>query len=316
MTAGDLPALEEVLGYFTTCRNWGRWGAEDQLGTLNYITDEHRRAAAALVTAGRAVGLRRLIPTRTSPPDLRPAPLHAMLHSGDAFAGQPSPAGAGHSADVITLAPHGFGMTHVDALAHVFRDGKMYNGRSAALVSTAEGATSNAVTVWCDGLVGRGVLLDVAAARGANWVEPGDPITTADLEAAEELAATRIRTGNIVLVRTGAAALHRAHGPSPTVYHTRIGMHVSCAPWLHRREAAVLCCDSAQDVHPSGYESLRAPLHQVALVAMGLCLIDNCDFERLALVAGEVGRSEFLFSAGPLLIENGTGSPINPLALF
>jgi len=316
MTAGELPGLQEVLGYFANCSNWGRWGAEDQLGTLNYITDEHRRAAAALVTAGRAVGLGRLIPTRTSPPDHRPAPLHAMLHSGDAFAGQPGPPGAGHSADVITLAPHGFGMTHVDALAHVFRDGKMYNGRSAALVSTAEGATSNAVTAWRDGLVGRGVLLDVAAARGVEWVEPGDPITTTDLEAAEALAATRIRTGDIVLVRTGAAALHRAHGPSETVYQTRIGMHVSCAPWLHSREAAVLACDSAQDVHPSGYESLRAPLHQVALVAMGLCLIDNCDFERLALVVEEVGRSEFLFSAGPLVIENGTGSPINPLALF
>jgi kynurenine formamidase len=317
VTAGDLPTLDEVLGYFTACSNWGRWGAEDQLGTLNHTTDEHRRAAAALVTAGRAVSLARLIPTRTSPPDLRPAPLHAMLSSGDAYDGQPTPiGGAQGSADVITLAPHGFGMTHVDALSHVFRDGKMYNGRSASLVSTAEGATSNAVTVWRDGLVGRGVLLDVAAARGVEWVEPGDPITTADLEAAEELAATRIRTGDIVLVRTGAAALHRAHGPSPTVYQTRIGMHVSCAPWLHSREAAVLCCDSAQDVHPSGYESLRAPLHQVAVVAMGLCLIDNCDFERLALVVDEVGRSEFLFSAGPLLIENGTGSPINPLALF
>jgi kynurenine formamidase len=93
-------------------------------------------------------------------------------------------------------------------------------------------------------------------------------------------------------------------------------MHVSCAPWLHEREAAVLACDSAQDVHPSGYDSLYAPLHQVALVAMGLCLIDNCDFERLTDVVDELGRAEFLFSAAPLQIENGTGSPINPIALF
>jgi kynurenine formamidase len=249
--------------------------------------------------------------------DLKPPPLHAMLHSGDAFADRPTPSGAAQgSADVITLAPHGFGMTHVDALAHMFRDGRMYNGRSAALVSTAEGATSNAITVWRDGLIGRGVLLDVARARGVDWLAPGDPITTADLQAAEELAGTRVRTGDILLVRTGAAAMHRAQGPSATVYRTRIGLHVSCAPWLHARQVAVLACDAAQDVHPSGYDSLYAPLHQVALVAMGLCLIDNCDFERLADLVEELDRSEFLFSAGPLQIENGTGSPINPTALF
>jgi kynurenine formamidase len=313
----QLPALEEVLGYFSTCSNWGKWGSDDENGTLNYITDEHRRAAAALARAGRAVSLGRLIPTRTSPVDIKPPPLHAMLHSGDAFVDTPTATGTSQgSADVITLAPHGFGMTHVDALAHMFRDGMMYNGRSSALVSTAAGATQNAVTAWRDGLIGRGVLLDVARARGVDWVAPGDPITPADLEAAEELAGTRVRTGDIVAVRTGAAAMHRANGPSATVYETRIGMHVSCAPWLHEREVAVLAADSAQDVHPSGYDSLYAPLHQVALVAMGLCLIDNCDFERLAAVAAEVGRWEFLFSAAPLQIEHGTGSPINPLALF
>jgi kynurenine formamidase len=317
MTEPGFPELEEVLDYFTTCSNWGRWGADDQLGTLNYITDEHRRLAAALATAGKAVSLGRLIPTRTVPVDIKPPPTHAMLHSGDAHVGKQTPRGASQgSADMITLAPHGFGMTHVDALAHMFRDGKMYNGGPADLVSTAMGATRNAVTTWRDGLVGRGVLLDVARTRGVEWVQPGDPISTADLEAAEELAGTQVRTGDIVLVRTGAAAMHRAQGPSDDVYKTRIGMHVSCAPWLHEREVAVLACDSAQDVHPSGYESLYAPLHQVALVAMGLCLIDNCDFERLAELTRELGRAEFLFSAAPLQIENGTGSPINPLALF
>jgi kynurenine formamidase len=317
MTTSQLPDLDTVLDYFRSCSNWGKWGTDDELGTLNYISEERKRAAAALVTVGRAVSLGRLIPTRTSPPDLRPAPLHAMLRSGDAFAGQLTPSGGSQgSSDVITLAPHGFGMTHIDALSHIFRDGKMYNDRSASLVSTAEGATRNAVTAWKDGLVGRGVLLDVAKARGVEWVEPGDPITVQDLEAAEELASVRVKTGDIVLVRTGAAAMHRAQGPSLTVYTTRIGMHVSCAPWLHKREAAVLACDSAQDVHPSGYDSLYAPLHQVAIVAMGLCLIDNCDFERLAHTVDELGRSEFLFTAGPLQIENGTGAPINPLGVF
>jgi kynurenine formamidase len=311
------PDLETVLGYFTTCSNWGRWGDEDEMGTLNYITEDARRTAVALVTEGRSLSVGRIIPTRTSPPDFKPAPFQAMLASGDAFAGKQTPDGGTQgSGDIVTLAPHGFGMTHVDALSHIFRDGEMYNGRSAALVSTTQAATKNAVTAWRDGIIGRGVLLDVAKARGVDWIAPGDPITPQDLEAAELLGGTRVRTGDIVLVRTGAAAMRNAEGPSIDIYNTRIGMHVSCAPWLHQREAAVLACDAAQDVHPSGYDSLRAPLHQVAIVAMGLCLIDNCDFERIAAAAEELGRSKFFFTAGPLQIENGTGSALNPLVVF
>jgi len=315
--SGGTPHEADVLGYFDTCRNWGRWGSDDELGTLNYITPQHRRAAAQLVSEGRSVSCARLIPTLRAEEDFPSPPLHFMTASGDAWAGKKTPPGALQMAgDFVGLAFHGFSVTHVDSLCHIFRDGQMYNGRSSELVSTAAGATVLGVDTVRDGIVGRGVLLDIPALKGKQWLEPDEGVFPEDLQAAEEFSSVTVGTGDILLCRFGSMARRNALGPSREVFDRRAGLHASCAPWIHEREVAALGSDSAQDLFPSGYAALRAPLHQVGIVAMGLCLIDNCDLEGLAATCREVNRWEFLLTIGALRIENGTGSPVNPIAVF
>ena len=313
----EIPSEAEVLGYFDSCRNWGRWGTADELGTLNYITAEHRSGAARSVRHGVSVSCARLIPTLQVEPDFNLPPLHFMTASGDAWVGKSTPPGALQMAgDFVGVAFHGYSVTHVDSLCHIFRDGQMYNGRSAELVSTSAGATVMGVDTVRNGIVGRGVLLDIPAVKGKDWLDPDEGVFPDDLEAAERLGGVTVGTGDILLCRFGVMARRGAQGPSREVFDRRCGLHASTAPWLHERQVAALGSDSAQDLFPSGYPALRAPLHQIGIVSMGLCLIDNCDLEALSATCRELGRWDFLLSIGPLRIENGTGSPVNPIALF
>jgi kynurenine formamidase len=313
----QIPGQEEVLGYFDRCNNWGRWGSDDELGTLNYITRRHRSVAAQTVTDGVSVSCARLIPTLRVEEDFQSPPLHFMTASGDAWIGKATPTGGLQAAgDFVGLAFHGFAVTHLDSLCHIFRDGQMYNGRSAELVSTTAGATVLGVDTVRDGIVGRGVLLDIPLLKGRDWLEPDEGVFPEDLAAAEELAGLTVGTGDILLCRFGVMARRKALGPSREVFARRPGLHAACAPWLHERQVAALGSDSAQDLFPSGYPALRAPLHQIGIVAMGLCLIDNCDLEALSATCRQLGRWQFLLTVGALRIENGTGSPVNPIALF
>ena len=314
---GRLPTEAEVLGYFESCSNWGRWGNDDEVGTLNFITPERRRRAAGLVRDGRTVSCARLIPTSTSEEDFPSPPLHFMTSSGDRWTDKATPPDSLQSAgDFIGLAFHGFAVTHVDSLCHIFRDGRMYNGHPASEVSTASGAAIQSIDVARDGIVGRGVLLDIARLRGVDWLEPGEGVFPEDLEAAERAAGVEVGPGDILLCRFGTVAMRNAHGPSKGVFDRRPGLHAACCPWLHERQVSALGSDTAQDLFPSGYSGLRAPMHQVGIVAMGLWLIDNCDLEALGDICAETRRAEFLLTVGALRIEHGTGSPVNPIAMF
>jgi kynurenine formamidase len=240
-----------------------------------------------------------------------------MVSSGERYVGKATaPDGLQVSTDFFGLEYHGFAVTHLDALCHMFRDGAMYNGHSADRVTTSEGATVHAVDNVRDGVVGRGVLLDIPAQRGVPWLEPADGVYPDDLDAAEERAGVRVRTGDVLLCRFGTAARRHALGPSKDVFNARPGLHASCLPWLHDRQIAVLGSDSAQDLYPSGYRRLRAPMHQVGIVAMGLWLLDNCDLEPLAEACHRAARWEFLFTMAPLRLTNATGSPVNPIAVL
>ncbi len=172
------------------------------------------------------------------------------------------------------------------------------------------------MTALPDGVTTRGMLLDVARVRGVRWLEPGEGVFPDDLEAAEQLAGVRVEAGDAVLLRTGYGARKLERGPDAVRAVGRAGWHAACLPWLHERDVALIGCDTAQDVHPSGYPSMRSPVHAIGIVAMGLWLLDNCNLEELAATCQRLGRHEFQLQLAPLRIAGATGSPVNPIALL
>ena len=301
LTAADVDAMNDRV------RNWGRWGPDDERGALNLITDAKRAAAAALVTDGFAVSCARSLPV--TPAANNPNPVwHAMIRGGDT---QES-TGVGSSADYFAIASHGWATTHLDALCHFFTDGKMFNGYDMREVRT-DGAHKNSIMAGADGILSRGVLLDIPAMRGVDWLELGERVTAADLTAAEARQHVSVEEGDILLVATGRDAREAELGARDAGL---AGLYADCLPWLHNRGVAVLGSDGISDVDPSGIDGWRRPIHQVAIVAMGIHLIDNMELERLAAACRERGRWAFQFVVAPLRLERGTASPVNPLALF
>ena len=219
------------------------------------------------------------------------------------------------AAEYMGMVFHGVNVTHLDALSHMFWDRKSYNGGPAELTNAMFGATNLAVTALHQGIVTRGVLIDVPATRGVDWLGPGDGVFPEDLEAAEARQGVTVEAGDVVLLRTGYGRHKREVGAIP-VHEGQPGWHAASLPWLHERGVAAIGCDTAQDVVPSGYTTIALPVHTMGMVAMGLALIDNCDLEELAATCAKLGRHEFLFTLAPLRLMGGTGSPANPLATF
>jgi kynurenine formamidase len=310
-----LPDEKEVFGYFESLSNWNRWGEDDQMGTLNLITEQHRRDAAALVQYGRSVGCARVIGEEAGMPDVAVPPLHFMVNSGEAT--EPSRDGRkGSTRDFIGMHTHGLGVSHVDALSHAYWDDRLYNGYHRSRIRTATGAEVLAVDTMRDGVVTRGVLLDVAGHRGIESLEPGEAVLPGELEEIEQACGVRVQEGDALLVRTGWSRRRARRGFVPDRPRDRPGLHAACLPWLHERGVAVIVSDSANDVFPSGYPTLTLPVHAVGIVAMGLHLIDNCQFEDVAEVCREIGRWAFLFVVAPLRFHGATGSPATPLAVY
>lgn len=305
-----------ILDYFDTLSNWGRWGDDDERGTLNLITDEVRIAAARAVRHGRSVSCGWEIAA--------PGEMERATNSCPCAAEMPGaehmPAAFhrdrrwGFSNERLGLMFHGNTITHVDSPCHVFWDGKMYNGRSSALVDASSGSEWAAVTAAADGIVTRGVLLDVAAVRGVPWLLPGEGVFPSDLEEAERRQGVRVRSGDGVLLRTGYGRQRHESGPSGGI--EQAGWHASCLPWLHERGVALIGADTPQDVQPSGFEEVLMPVHAVGLVAMGLWLLDNCDLEACAATAVELGQWEFQLAVAPVRFAGTSGSPVNPIATF
>jgi kynurenine formamidase len=303
MTTTPALTAADVDRYHRTLSNWGRWGERDQLGTLNLVTPEARARAAQAVRSGRAVSCARALPTEPGPSNPSPV-VHAMLGT----------ATEGYGADYLALAPHGYATSHVDALCHIFHEGRLYNGYGTERV-TAHGALELGIHHLRDGIVTRGVLLDPPSVRGVAFLEPGTALHPADLEAAERAAGVRVASGDVLFVRTGRWACVAAHGDwNPR--ERLAGLHASCLPWLRERGVAALGGDGVQDVHPSGIDGVRLPIHTVGIVALGLSLLDNLDLERLAEAAREEGRHDFLVAIAPLVLRHGTASPVNPIAVF
>ncbi|MGB5755274.1 MAG: cyclase family protein [Acidimicrobiales bacterium] len=304
---------DEMGAMFESAKNWGRWGDDDEAGALNYITPDHRRAAAAEVTVGETVSCARELPVRPSVENPNPA-LHMMTRGGDDCV-VPG-LGLESTSDFVGVAFHGMSTSHIDALCHVFVDGLMYNGFAGTEVRST-GADRGSIMCAGDGIVGRGVLLDMARQQGLPYLEPGTAITVADLEAAEAGQSLTVGEGDILLIGTGRDARRAEGGPWHPFTEGLAGLHPQCIPWLHERRVSVLGCDGVSDVLP-GNNPPRwiMPIHQCVIVAMGVHLLDNLRLDRLADACGRAGKWSFLFTVAPLRVEGGTGSPVNPIAVL
>jgi kynurenine formamidase len=310
----DQPVTREWMQRtFEATKNWGRWGADDERGALHFVTPHKRAAAVALVRDGVTVSCARDLPVEASVENPSPA-LHHMLVAGD-DAGAVMP-GVGATMDFIGVAFHGMATSHLDALCHIAVGGWIYNGSPVSEVRST-GARRSSVMVVADGIVSRGVLLDVPRLRGVDWLEPGERIGPDELERAETAQRVRVEEGDVLLVATGRDARRAAHGPWDPVAVGLAGLDARCIPWLHERRIAVLGSDGVSDALPgAGIEGWPLPVHQCCLVGMGVHLLDNLALAELARTCAERGRYEFLFLAAPLRVPGGTGSPLNPIAVL
>ena len=284
--------------------NWGRWGTNDQLGALNLITPAKRRAALALVKEGVAVSLARDSEKIRAADNSSPF-LHSMDRTGTNNTGY-------SCADTYMVSYHGMAHTHIDSLCHFFHDGTMYNGFSQTNV-TGSGALKLGIENLKQGIMTRAILVDAPLIKGLDYLEPGAAITAEDLDAWEKKANVRVTAGDIVLIRTGRWARRAALGPWNGKF---AGLQMNCAPWLKKRDVAMLGSDSGADVLPSGVEGVAMPIHQLCIVATGVWILDNCDLEAVAAAAKQRNRWEFLLTVAPLAVPGGTGSPANPIATF
>jgi kynurenine formamidase len=228
-------------------------------------------------------------------------------------AGEDAGEGPGGSMDFIGLAYHGQTITHLDASCHAFWSGKMYNNRDARLVTARNKAKAGHIELLRNGLAGRGVLLDIARSRGVDYMEPGQGVMPDDVERAQEQQGVEVREGDILFLRTGnykrrMKVGHQGDGIA--------GPHAALLPWLHRTGVAVLSSDSPNDVFPREYPKVGLALHSIGIVALGLWLLDNANLEDLTQACQQEGRWEFLMTVNPLRIPGGTGSPVNPIAVF
>jgi kynurenine formamidase len=306
----DGVSADEFSALFLALRSWGRWGERDERGALNELTPERVVAAAGLVREGVSISLGLPLNTEAGTHNPEPA-VHLMTRRDDTDTGSQSV----HLAkDFVGADYHNDGHSHIDAFCHVAYEGLLYNGIQADAV-TARGATADSIDVLENGLIGRGVLLDVPRLRGLPWLEPGEHVFREDLEAAEREQGVTVGTGDILLARTGLVRRLAELGPWDTAA-IKAGLHPTAMPFVGERGVSALGSDGNSDTAPSTTQGVDFPIHVLALNAMGVHLLDYLQLEQLADACERSARWEFLFVAAPLRISGGTGSPLNPIAIF
>src|SRR5437773_2265765 len=280
--------------------NWGRWGKDDEIGTMNLITPAKRKQAAALVKEGFSVSLASDADTEKAIDNPQPYE-HEMLAIGS---------------DRIGVAFHGIAHTHLDSLAHINYDGVFYNGYKPdpEQVKKANGHAKNSIHNLKNGIFTRGILIDIPQLKAVKYLEPGTPIYIEDIEAWLKKAGLKILPGDAVFVRAGVWARRQEVGPYQRGRTGKdAGLDPSVIPWLKKQDIAILAADHPQYVSPS---DLTGAIHDSALGSLGIHLIDNCELEAVSEAAAVRKRWEFLLTAAPLPIRGGTGSPMNPIATF
>jgi kynurenine formamidase len=300
--------LEEFDTLFQEVSNWGRWGIDDELGTLNFLTPAHVARASSLIKIGKSVSMARPVDTMASMDNLSPA-IHHMTRCYDIGPEDP----VQFVTDYLGCACHGVAHSHFDALCHVAYKGRLYNNRPSSTV-TSRGAKSLDITQYGQGIVGRGVLLDIPRLRNAKWLEPGDVVTAEELEAAEKSEGVKMGEGDIFVFRVGHYRRRMELGPWEN--ETRAGLHPTAMKLLHERKIAAFFPDADGEVIPSPVESVSAPVHALQITSMGLACADSLQLEELAKECERQGRWEFMAVVSPLRLRGGTGSLVNPIAIF
>ena len=300
----------EFRALYERVRHTSAWGPGDHLGALNNISRAEVVAAASDVRDGRTVSLAAPIDDRVTLDNPDPA-VHQMTSSAGHASSAP---GMSFAADRLAINIHGNADSHIDALCHVIFDGTLYNGIAADAV-TATGATELSIDLAGQGIAGRGLLLDIPRLRGVPWLEPGDHVTADDLLAAESAQFDRIEQGDLLFVRVGHRARRQSRGPWDAAA-ARAGLHPAALELLAERRIAVLGSDGNNDTAPSLAEGVDFPVHVLAINAMGLYLLDYLDLDALAGLCEAMHRSSFMCVVAPLRLLAGTGSPVNPIAIF
>lgn len=294
---------DEFNNWMKTLSNWGRWGANDQLGAANLITPAKRKAAAAEMKSGIVVSLAHEWLTEKAAD--APTPyriLPSIFHE---------PTDRNYVFDKEEISFHGFTFTHLDALCHVSWQGKIYNGLSFdETVTEKDGCQKLGIHNVKDRLVTRGVLIDIPRLKGLPYLAPGTHVYREDIEAWEKKTGTKVQPGDAILLRTGRWARRAAEGP----FMGAAGWDASVIPLLKQRDVAIIGHDAAQDV--GTLPGVGIPVHKFALVALGANLLDNLDLEALSETCNKLNRWSFMLVVAPNAVHNGTGSPINPLAMF
>ena len=303
--AAPFVSQAQVDEWVGTLSNWGRWGPDDEIGTLNLITPEKRKEASSLVQNGVTVSLARNTDNIESVDN--PCPVEWEMINATRN---------GASDRIAFRCIHGLGITHIDGFGHRFFDGKMWNGvEMAQTVTMEEGAKVNSVLTMKDGIVTRGVLYDIPRLKGVDYLEPGYRVTVDDLEAWEEMTGVSVGPGDAMLFRWGRWARREAEGPFDT-WEESAGLDNTVIPWLKERDISILGWETpGYTPRPEG-DLPTLSLHDFALTMLGIHLIDRSDLGALADMAAAQGRWEFMLTIAPLPIPNGTGSPVNPIAIF
>jgi kynurenine formamidase len=294
---------------YARLREDARRGIDDRRGALNHITPARLAAAAGEVRIGQTVTLS--APLAGSAPDNPEPAARLMKH----LPGEPSDvAGLTFAADKLIMNIHGDVDSHIDALCHVSYEGMLYNGVPAGAV-TSRGASVLSIDDARNGIVGRGVLLDIPRLRQVPWLEPGEHVTAAELAAAETAQQVQVGPGDLLFVRVGHRRRRTERAPWK-VAQSRAGLHPEAMEYLAERQVAALGCDSNSDIGPSVVDGVAFPVHVLAINAMGLHLLDYLQFDDLVRLCEAEDRWSFLCVIAPLRLPGGTGSPVNPIAIL
>ena len=291
---------DEFDRLFQQVKNWGRWGADDQLGSVNLITAATRKKALSLAKTGQTVSL--VHNPLTEKADDNTSPFEHTMNPG-------------FTTDTYRVSYHGYSHSHMDALCNILYKDQTYNGYARAVVNTDKGCTKLGIENLKQGLITRGVLIDIPRLKGVPYLEPGIAIYQEDVEAWEKMAGVKIASGDAILLRTGRWARREKVGPW-AVGRSAAGFHASIIPFIKQRGVAIVGSDDAAEVTPTLVQGVALPVHTLLITALGINILDNQDLEALAATCAKLKKWEFMLTINPMPITGGTGSPMNTIATF